>query len=177
MIKPIMNTISKVVRGIKSWRCCRQLCLDSDQCNFWVSAHQYLHIFQIFTWHLLGECSISFSLGHGCKKQKMWHLQHFWTKDASFMTFPNLQQNSVNAFEISFMQESLCTTVFIRLCQKKHKLEFCFDLLGALEGGYGDPTKRFSNLQTHKRYLASPFQFRRGYRWGNIQKSFSDDNF
>ena len=32
--------------------------------------------------------------------------------------------------------------ITISLCQKKQKLEFCFDLLGALEGWYGDPTKR-----------------------------------
>ena len=30
--------------------------------------------------------------------------------------------------------------------KKKQKLEFCFDLLGALEGWYGDPTEQFSNL-------------------------------
>ena len=36
--------------------------------------------------------------------------------------------------------------VHISLCQKKQKLEFCFGLLGALEGWYVDPTKRFSNL-------------------------------
>ena len=32
----IMLMLSKVVWETKSWRCCRQLCLDSDKCNFWV---------------------------------------------------------------------------------------------------------------------------------------------
>merc|ERR1712037_222866 len=31
---------SEVVPGTKSWRCCRQLCLDSDECNFWVWSHE-----------------------------------------------------------------------------------------------------------------------------------------
>jgi len=31
---------AEVVPGTKSWRCCRQLCLDSDECNFWVWSHE-----------------------------------------------------------------------------------------------------------------------------------------
>ena len=41
--------------------------------------------------------------------------QKISTKDAWFTTFINLQQNSVNAFEISFMQENLCITQWIFL--------------------------------------------------------------
>ena len=67
--------------------------------------------------------------------------------------------------------------LYISLCQKKQKLEFCFDLLGALGGWYGEPKKQFSNLQTHKRSTPSRFQFRWGYRWGNVQKSLSVNNF
>ena len=39
-------------------------------------------------------------------------------------------------------QSSVCTS----LCQKQKKFEFCFTELVALEGWYGDPRKRFSNL-------------------------------
>merc|ERR1712013_620472 len=31
---------AEVFPGTKSWRCCRQLCLDSDKCSFWVWAHE-----------------------------------------------------------------------------------------------------------------------------------------
>jgi len=31
---------AEVFPGTKSWRCCRQLCLDSDECNFWVWSHE-----------------------------------------------------------------------------------------------------------------------------------------
>merc|ERR1712179_133194 len=31
---------AEVVPGTKSWRCCRQLCLDSDECNFWAWSHE-----------------------------------------------------------------------------------------------------------------------------------------
>ena len=71
-------------------------------------------------------------------------------------------------------------TLFQCMCSslyQKKKFEFCFVRFVALEGWYKDPRKRFSNLQTHKRYLASRFQFRWGYRWGNVQKSFSGNNF
>ena len=36
MMLMCVSIISKVVWETKSWRCCRQLCLDSDKCNFWV---------------------------------------------------------------------------------------------------------------------------------------------
>merc|ERR1712192_167797 len=31
---------AEVFPGTKSWRCCSQLCLDSDECNFWVWSHE-----------------------------------------------------------------------------------------------------------------------------------------
>ena len=38
------------------------------------------------------------------------------------------------------------TALHISLCQKQKKFELCFVELVALEGWYGDPRKRFSNL-------------------------------
>ena len=54
-----MKILEKVVPGIESWRCCRQLCSDSDNCNFWVgfsifffyeSSCTYTLIWEILDW-------------------------------------------------------------------------------------------------------------------------------
>ena len=62
------------------------------------------------------------------------------TQSITYHFFPLLVWLSVTTFYLQYI------SIHISLCPKKQKLKFCFGLLGALEGWYGDPTKRFSNL-------------------------------
>ena len=87
--------------------------------------------------------------------RKIQHQQHFWpqklaptaylakktiTKNASFTTFPNFRQNSLNAFEIVFLLEdyncekTAIDTIFVYWCQQhwsgkhqcqKHQCQQC----------------------------------------------------
>ena len=70
-----------------------------------------------------------------------WHPSKIWAEVASEKNFSARNWNSgVSPWWCSW------ACLNNSLCQKQKKFEFCFVRFVALEGWYGDPRKRFSNL-------------------------------
>ena len=94
--------------------------------------------------------------------------------------FPKKGSKAVRSFSknasIWWVEASLSWDVTSSLCQKK-KWNFASETWGHLERGMETPENNFQIYRPINDPWRAVCSLERGYRWGNIQKSFLGDNF